>query len=145
MLWDVEHPWFGKIKEVTSPVKMASIPDSEPLHAPLLGEHTDEVLTGLLHYSPDQIAQLRSDGVVRGLHRRAAEDRRVSQRKSRFRFRFRLDHIGFALYLREQKEQKAPRVSAALCGSAVQPPAQVDLDIRCSESEDRTWQLTTIR
>jgi len=64
MLWDVEHPWFGKIKEVTSPVKMASIPDSEPRHAPLLGEHTDEVLTGLLHYSPDQIAQLRSDGVV---------------------------------------------------------------------------------
>jgi len=31
---------------------------------PLLGEHTDEVLSQLLNYSQEQIQQLRSDRVI---------------------------------------------------------------------------------
>lgn len=31
---------------------------------PLLGEHSDEVLSNLLGYSEEQISQLRADGVI---------------------------------------------------------------------------------
>ena len=32
--------------------------------APCVGEHTDEVLSGLLGYDPDTIAKLHEEGVV---------------------------------------------------------------------------------
>jgi crotonobetainyl-CoA:carnitine CoA-transferase CaiB-like acyl-CoA transferase len=30
----------------------------------MLGQHTDEVLQGLLGYSPEQVAQLKAAGVI---------------------------------------------------------------------------------
>jgi crotonobetainyl-CoA:carnitine CoA-transferase CaiB-like acyl-CoA transferase len=32
--------------------------------APLMGQHNDEVLTGLLGYSTDEVAQMRSRGAL---------------------------------------------------------------------------------
>ncbi|MEK7385428.1 MAG: CoA transferase, partial [candidate division NC10 bacterium] len=62
MLLTVEHPTFGPLREVASPIKTAGALAS-PAPAPRLGEHTETILRGLLGYTPDRIAALRASGV----------------------------------------------------------------------------------
>jgi formyl-CoA transferase len=59
---EVDHPTRGKYLTVGNPIKMSDSP-SDVKRSPLLGEHTDEVLTEL-GYGPDQIAALRADKVI---------------------------------------------------------------------------------
>jgi crotonobetainyl-CoA:carnitine CoA-transferase CaiB-like acyl-CoA transferase len=63
MLIEVKHPQFGVLREVASPVKTAGAITAPPA-APALGQHTDELLRGLLHYSPERIAALRASGAL---------------------------------------------------------------------------------
>jgi formyl-CoA transferase len=59
---EVEHPGRGRFKTVGCPLRLSDSPvDVAP--APLLGEHTDEVLASL-GYLPGQIEQLRQDGAI---------------------------------------------------------------------------------
>src|ERR1700681_4155009 len=59
---EVDHPTRGKYLTVGNPVKMSdSITEVE--RSPLLGEHTDEVLTEL-GYDKDQVAALRAAKVI---------------------------------------------------------------------------------
>jgi crotonobetainyl-CoA:carnitine CoA-transferase CaiB-like acyl-CoA transferase len=62
MVTGVDHPTFGWLRQVGTPVKMAGV---TPVHrrAPRLGEHTDAILTEA-GYSAAEIARMRSDGVV---------------------------------------------------------------------------------
>ncbi len=63
MIVEVEHPDFGALKEVRSPVRT----DGEirrPRRAPRLGEHTDQILREILSYSDGTIARLRQAGVI---------------------------------------------------------------------------------
>jgi crotonobetainyl-CoA:carnitine CoA-transferase CaiB-like acyl-CoA transferase len=62
MILEVEHPVFGTIREVASPIKTAGAV-THPAPAPRLGEHTDELLSDILKYAPDRIAALRASGV----------------------------------------------------------------------------------
>ena len=62
MLLTVEHPVFGALREVASPIKTAGA-IAKPAPAPRLGEHTEAILRELLHYAPDRIAALRASGV----------------------------------------------------------------------------------
>ncbi len=60
MLVEVDQPKMGKVKVAGNPVKMSSIPAKDELptaHAPLLGEHTGEVLKTLVGYTEEQIAE----------------------------------------------------------------------------------------
>jgi len=61
---EVPDPILGPVTLVGPPVKMSGslTPRTEP--APLLGQHTDDVLGATLEYSADQIAELRRAGVV---------------------------------------------------------------------------------
>lgn len=59
---EVDHPTRGKYLTVGNPIKMSDSP-TEVTRSPLLGEHTDEVLTQL-GYKEDQIAQLRAERVI---------------------------------------------------------------------------------
>ena len=59
---EVDHPKRGKYLTVGNPIKLSDSV-SEVKRSPLLGEHTDEVLRQL-NYSSDQIAALRSEGVI---------------------------------------------------------------------------------
>jgi formyl-CoA transferase len=45
MVVDVEHPTLGSIKALGSPIKMSATPPDVRRRAPLLGEHTKEVLS----------------------------------------------------------------------------------------------------
>ena len=62
MLLTVEHPVFGALREVASPIKTAGA-IADPAPAPRLGEHTDSILRDLLGYTPDRITALRASGV----------------------------------------------------------------------------------
>jgi crotonobetainyl-CoA:carnitine CoA-transferase CaiB-like acyl-CoA transferase len=63
MILEVEHPAFGRLREVASPVRTAGSAAS-PAPAPRLGEHTDEILRGLLGYDTRRIAGLRTSGAL---------------------------------------------------------------------------------
>jgi formyl-CoA transferase len=60
---EVDHPVRGKYLTVGNPVKMS---DSltEVKRAPLLGEHTEEILARELGYSTAEIAEIRSSGAI---------------------------------------------------------------------------------
>ena len=63
MVVEVEHSRVGKTKAVGLPIKFSETPGSVRRGAPVLGEHTDEVLKSL-GYSAERIAALRTEGAV---------------------------------------------------------------------------------
>jgi crotonobetainyl-CoA:carnitine CoA-transferase CaiB-like acyl-CoA transferase len=64
MIVESEHPVAGQVKLVGIPVKLSGTPGSVREPAPLLGQHTDEVLQTYLRMSPAEIAELRQAGVI---------------------------------------------------------------------------------
>ena len=63
MIVEVEHPDFGTLREVRSPVRTEG-EIRHPARAPRLGEHTDQILREVLSYSDGTIARLRHAGVI---------------------------------------------------------------------------------
>jgi len=63
MIVEVEHPDFGTLREVRSPVRTEG-EIRRPARAPRLGEHTDQILREVLSYSDGTIARLRETGVI---------------------------------------------------------------------------------
>jgi crotonobetainyl-CoA:carnitine CoA-transferase CaiB-like acyl-CoA transferase len=63
-LVDVDHPRAGKVRMVGVPVRLSETPGSVRTPAPMLGEHTDAVLRGLLGLDAEAIAALRSGGAI---------------------------------------------------------------------------------
>jgi crotonobetainyl-CoA:carnitine CoA-transferase CaiB-like acyl-CoA transferase len=64
VLTEAWHPTVGPYRHVNSPMRFSVTPTSLHRPAPLLGEHTTEVLTEL-GWDPARIAQLADDGVIR--------------------------------------------------------------------------------
>ena len=64
MVIEMRHPVEGTIKGLGIPIKMSGTPGRVRSAAPLLGQHTDDVLARA-GYSPAEIATLREQGVVR--------------------------------------------------------------------------------
>jgi formyl-CoA transferase len=60
---EVDHPRRGKYLTVGNPIKMSDSP-CEVQRAPLLGEHTDEILTRVLGYSEKDLAEIRASGAI---------------------------------------------------------------------------------
>jgi crotonobetainyl-CoA:carnitine CoA-transferase CaiB-like acyl-CoA transferase len=61
---DVPHPLAGSVPLVANPIKFSRTPLRYDTPPPLLGQHTDEILRGLLHKSEAEIAALRDAGVI---------------------------------------------------------------------------------
>ncbi len=60
---EVDHPTRGKYLTVGNPVKMSdSI--TEVKRSPLLGEHTEEILTRVLGYSAKELAEIKTSGAI---------------------------------------------------------------------------------
>jgi formyl-CoA transferase/CoA:oxalate CoA-transferase len=65
MVQEMDHPAAGRIRQIGIPIKLSATPGSLRLPPPTLGQHTGEVLRGLLRLSPGRIARLRAAGAVR--------------------------------------------------------------------------------
>jgi CoA:oxalate CoA-transferase len=64
MVVEVEQPNIGPLKIVGSPFHLSETPGKVTHPAPLLGQHTLEVLSGTLGYPADKIQQLIDDKVI---------------------------------------------------------------------------------
>lgn len=58
------HPEVGQRTLMGAPWRLTTRPNGHGNHAPLLGQHTDEVLQALLQIGAAELAQLRAEGVV---------------------------------------------------------------------------------
>jgi formyl-CoA transferase len=61
---EVPHPVTGRLPLVANPIKFSRTPIRYETPPPLLGQHTDEVLRGLLGKSDEEIAQMRANGTI---------------------------------------------------------------------------------
>ena len=61
---ELDHAAAGKLPLVASPMRFSGTPLEYRLPPPLLGEHTDEVLRGLLGKSDAEIARLRAEEII---------------------------------------------------------------------------------
>jgi crotonobetainyl-CoA:carnitine CoA-transferase CaiB-like acyl-CoA transferase len=59
------HPTAGPIKLLAPWIHMSKTPTSIRADAPVIGQHTDEVLAGLLGLSAGAISELREQGIVK--------------------------------------------------------------------------------
>ena len=62
----VDHPGVGSYLTPGSPLEFGAMERPEPVRAPLLGEHTDEILSGVLQMSEAEIGRLHDERVVAG-------------------------------------------------------------------------------
>ena len=60
---EVDHPVNGRVKLMRHPLRMEGVVKQQ--RAPLLGEHTDEVLGALLGLGESELVELRDAGVTR--------------------------------------------------------------------------------
>lgn len=61
MIVETDHPRFGRIRQPASPVRVGE-PRAEHTRAPRRNESLDAVLKDLLHYTDEQVADLRARG-----------------------------------------------------------------------------------
>ena len=64
MTLEMDHGSGTTVTVIANPVKLSATPPTYRSAPPVLGEHTDEVLTGLLGMSAEQIAALRAKAIL---------------------------------------------------------------------------------
>jgi formyl-CoA transferase len=61
----VEHGEIGPERQSGNPIRLSRTPLAPPYAAPLLGAHTEAVLTRVLGLRADEVARLIEEGVCR--------------------------------------------------------------------------------
>jgi len=64
IITQVHHPKTGNLSMIGIPVRYDGIREDILRPPPLLGEHTDEVLSQLLHYEKETVAELRTRKII---------------------------------------------------------------------------------
>ncbi len=65
LIAELSHSEWGRVKQTGMLTKFSATPGKIDRAAPMLGEHTDEILREYLGYSPDRIAKLRAAGIIK--------------------------------------------------------------------------------
>jgi 2-methylfumaryl-CoA isomerase len=66
MFVDLDQPGIGRYPVAASPLQFGAFERAPPEPAPLLGQHTDEILSGILGLPAHEIARLHDEHVVAG-------------------------------------------------------------------------------
>lgn len=61
---DIPHPRAGTVPALANPARLSQTPPQYERPAPLLGEHTREILSGVLGLSDAEINQLAAEEVI---------------------------------------------------------------------------------
>jgi crotonobetainyl-CoA:carnitine CoA-transferase CaiB-like acyl-CoA transferase len=61
---ELPHPKGGKAPLIASPMKFSATPIQYEVPPPTLGQHSDAILSGLLGYSAEKIAELKAAGAL---------------------------------------------------------------------------------
>ncbi len=64
MFIEVDHPLAGKVRTANNPIKYSAFKIERTMAAPVLGQHSREVLKGILGLTDEQVDALVQDGVV---------------------------------------------------------------------------------
>jgi len=64
MLVEIDQPQMGRIKIAGSPLHLSETPGEVYAPAPLLGEHSADILINLLRYSAEEVTALAEAGVI---------------------------------------------------------------------------------
>ncbi|MFZ6758281.1 CaiB/BaiF CoA transferase family protein [Undibacterium sp. Ji50W] len=64
MQFNLPHPTAGQVRLVASPMKLSATPVTYPSAPPLLGQHTQTILTDLLGYDEQQLAALKTRNII---------------------------------------------------------------------------------
>jgi crotonobetainyl-CoA:carnitine CoA-transferase CaiB-like acyl-CoA transferase len=64
MLVEIDHPTAGAVRMAGIPVKFSATPASVRLPPPLLGQHTEEILSSWIGMKIDEINELRGKKVI---------------------------------------------------------------------------------
>jgi CoA:oxalate CoA-transferase len=64
MVVEIEHPEIGVYEALGNPVKSSMMEDGKFSPPPILGQHTEEILTSLLSLSHEDIEKLREEAIV---------------------------------------------------------------------------------
>ena len=64
MITRVVHQMTGAVEVPGVPIKLSETPGNVDAPAPSLGEHTTEILTGILKMHPDEVENLRRDTII---------------------------------------------------------------------------------
>jgi crotonobetainyl-CoA:carnitine CoA-transferase CaiB-like acyl-CoA transferase len=65
MVAEIDHPLAGKIKTLRTPIRFSASPLSIKRPPPLLGQHTEEILSEL-GYTAEEIERRKATGAVKG-------------------------------------------------------------------------------
>ena len=61
---EIDHPKGGKVKHVRIPFRLSDTPDKVRSPAPETGQHTHDILAGMLNYPEQDIDKLRERNVI---------------------------------------------------------------------------------
>jgi crotonobetainyl-CoA:carnitine CoA-transferase CaiB-like acyl-CoA transferase len=64
MVLEMEHATGGMMKMIANPVKLSETPPDYRLAPPVLGQHTDAVLSAKLGLDAAELARLREKGII---------------------------------------------------------------------------------
>jgi len=64
MLVEIDQPPVGRMRVCASPLKLSETPGEVYAPAPLLGQHSEDVLRTVLGYPPERIRELQAEGVI---------------------------------------------------------------------------------
>jgi crotonobetainyl-CoA:carnitine CoA-transferase CaiB-like acyl-CoA transferase len=64
MIVDLPHPTAGTVRTMGVPIRLHGTPGVADIPPPTLGQHTEQILTGLLGYRRTDVARLREAGIV---------------------------------------------------------------------------------
>jgi crotonobetainyl-CoA:carnitine CoA-transferase CaiB-like acyl-CoA transferase len=75
----IAHSTAGTVPNIALPTRFSDTPVVDPIPAPLIGQHTEEVLRDILQLGAEEIDRLFDAGIVKGTRAEATERARIRE------------------------------------------------------------------